>query len=86
MIRYLLRRRAYIPNYQLRHESGLWIASTQVEKWNDLAISNRCKHRSMCWTLHGVTSLAVLEAADRNDELTTWRTEQNLLPLFGQVA
>ncbi len=42
-IAYLEKRRAYIPDYQQRQRAGLWIASTRLEKYNDWAISSRCK-------------------------------------------
>ncbi|MGB0069400.1 MAG: hypothetical protein WBQ11_15375, partial [Isosphaeraceae bacterium] len=47
---YLEKRRAYIPNYQQRQRAGLWIASTRVEKYNDWAVSARCKHQGMSWS------------------------------------
>ena len=63
LIAYLEKRRAYIPNYQQRQRAGLWIASTRVEKYNDWAVSARCKHQGMSWSPQGVLALAVLEAA-----------------------
>jgi hypothetical protein len=45
LIGYLEKRRAYIPDYEQRQRAGLWIASTRVEKYNDWAVSGRCKHR-----------------------------------------
>jgi hypothetical protein len=73
LIGYLEKRRAYIPNYQQRQQAGLWIASTRVEKFNDWAVSGRCKHQGMSWSAEGVVALAALEAARQNDELDTWR-------------
>src|SRR5262249_17255761 len=73
LIGYLEKRRAYIPDYQQRQRAGLWIASTRVEKFNDWAISGRCKHRGMSWSPEGVLALAALEAARRNGELDHWR-------------
>jgi Uncharacterised protein family (UPF0236) len=78
LIAYLEKRRAYIPNYQQRQEAGLWIASTRVEKYNDWAVSARCKHQGMSWSPQGVLALAVLEAARRNEELGAWRRERAL--------
>jgi hypothetical protein len=75
LIGYLERRRAYIPDYQERQRAGLWIASTQVEKYNDWAVSARCKHQGMSWTPQGVLALAALEAARRNGELDDWRRD-----------
>ena len=69
LIAYLEKRRAYIPNYQQRQRAGLWIASTRVEKYNDWAVSARCKHQGMSWSPQGVLALAALEAARRNGEL-----------------
>ena len=62
LIAYLEKRRAYIPNYQQRQRAGLWIASTRVEKYNDWAVSARCKHQGMSWSPQGVLALAALEA------------------------
>jgi Uncharacterised protein family (UPF0236) len=73
LIGYLEKRRAYIPDYGERQRVGLWIASTRVEKFNDWAVSGRCKHQGMCWSAEGVLALAALEAARQNDELDAWR-------------
>jgi hypothetical protein len=73
LIGYLEKRRAFIPDYEQRHKAGLWIASTRVEKWNDWAVSARCKHQGMSWSPRGVLALAALEAARRNGELNEWR-------------
>jgi hypothetical protein len=73
LIGYLEKRRAYIPDYEQRQRAGLWIASTRVEKFNDWAVSARCKHRGMSWSPEGVLALAALEAARRNGELDEWR-------------
>ena len=58
LIAYLEKRRAYIPNYQQRQRAGLWIASTRVEKYNDWAVSARCKRQGMSWSPQGVLALA----------------------------
>jgi hypothetical protein len=78
LIGYLEKRRAYLPDYQQRQREGLWIASTRVEKFNDWAVSARCKHRGMSWSPEGVLALAVLEAARRNGELEHWRQADEL--------
>jgi Uncharacterised protein family (UPF0236) len=78
LITYLEKRRAYIPNYQQRQQAGLWIASTRVEKYNDWAVSARCKHQGMSWSPQGVLALAALEAARRNGELDDWRRDRAL--------
>ena len=63
LIAYLEKRSAYIPDYQQRQRAGLWIASTRVEKYNDWAVSARCKHQGMSWSPQGVLALAALESA-----------------------
>ena len=78
LIGYLERRRAYIPDYEQRQRAGLWIASTRVEKYNDWAVSARCKHQGMSWSPQGVLALAALEAARRNGELDEWRRDRAL--------
>ena len=78
LIGYLEKRRAYIPDYEQRQRAGLWIASTRVEKYNDWAVSARCKHRGMSWSPPGVLALAALEAARRNGELDDWRRVREL--------
>ena len=78
LIGYLEKRRSYIPDYQERHRAGLWIASTRVEKFNDWAVSERCKGRGMSWSPQGALSLATLEAARRNGELDGWRRDCKL--------
>ena len=78
LIGYLEKRRAYQPDYGDRQRAGLWIASTRVEKFNDWAVSARCKHQGMSWSPQGVLALAVLEAARRNGELADWRRDRVL--------
>ena len=78
LIAYLEKRRAYIPDYQQRQRAGLWIASTRVEKYNDWAVSARCKNQGMSWSPQGVLALAALEAARRNCELDAWRRDRAL--------
>jgi len=78
LIGYLEKRRAYLPDYEQRQRAGLWIASTRVEKFNDWAVSGRCKHQGMSWSPPGVLALAALEAARRNGELDEWRRVREL--------
>ncbi len=78
LIGYLEKRRAYLPDYEQRQRAGLWIASTRVEKFNDWAVSARCKHQGMSWSPAGVLALAALEAARRNGELDDWRRVREL--------
>jgi hypothetical protein len=81
LIGYLEARRSYLPDYKARKEAGQPLASHRVEKWNDWAVSERCKGRGMSWTAEGVVALAVLEAARRNGELGAWRRDRKLPPL-----
>jgi hypothetical protein len=78
LIRYLEKRRAYIPDYEQRQRAGLWIASSRVEKYNDWVVSARCKHQGMSWSPQGVLALAAMEAARRNGELDAWRRDRAL--------
>jgi hypothetical protein len=75
LIGYLEKRRMYIPDCGERRRAGLWIASTRVEKFNDWAVSARCKHQGMSWTSQGVVALAALGAARENGELDAWRRD-----------
>jgi len=59
LIDYLLRKRSWIGDYEGRQAAGLWIASTKVEKWNDIAVAERCKHQGMSWTDKGVLAMAL---------------------------
>ena len=78
LIGYREKRRAYLPDYGERQRVGLWVASTRVEKFNDWAVSERCKHRGMSWSSPGVVALATLEAARENGELDAWRKKGEL--------
>jgi hypothetical protein len=66
------------PDYRERRRAGLWIASTRVEKFNDWAVSGRCKDRGMSWSSFGVLALAALEVARRDGELNNWRMQHKL--------
>jgi hypothetical protein len=81
LIAYLEARRPYLADYKARKEAGQPLASQRVEKWNDWAVSERCKGRGMSWTPEGVIAIAVLEAARRNGELAAWRRDRELPPL-----
>jgi hypothetical protein len=77
---YLIKRQAYIVDYQTRVKNREWIASTQVEKFNDFSVSMRCKKENgMRWSSSGVGAIAAIEAARRNGELEEWR-ENGKLP------
>lgn len=86
LVGYLEARRPYLPNYKDRQRAGLWIASNRVEKFNDWAVSERCKGRGMEWTVAGVNAVAALEAARRNRELEMWRATDQLLPTEALLA
>ena len=60
--------------------AGLWVASNRVEKLNDWAVSQRCKHSGMVWTPAGVLALACLEVTDHNGELPIWWERQEPPP------
>src|SRR4029077_9059626 len=75
LIGYLEARKPYLVDYAARQEAGLWIASNRVEKFNDHAISARCKHQGMAWTAEGVEALARLQAAKRNGEVGLFRSQ-----------
>lgn len=70
LIDYLERKRNLIVDYEARHAAGYWIASTRVERWNGLAVSNRCKHRGMSWTCRGVLAIALNAAAEKANQFT----------------
>jgi len=78
LIAYLEKRRTYIPDYKQRQRAGLWIASTRVEKYNDWAVTARCKNQGMSWSPPGVLALAAMEAARHNGELDAWRLDSAL--------
>jgi hypothetical protein len=82
---YLIKRQQYIPDYQARRKRKEWIASTQIEKFNDLAISARCKGQGRRWSSAGVQAIAALETARRNGELASWQ-EQGQLPGWPRAA
>jgi hypothetical protein len=75
---YLIVRQRYFANYGVRWQGKERVASTHVEKFNDHAVSARCKQSGMSWTVEGVAALAALEAARRNGELATWRQTGHL--------
>jgi hypothetical protein len=64
---YLLRKRRMIVNYEARRERGLWLASTRVEKWNDTAVAERCKHNGTSWTANGVLAVALYAAEKKRN-------------------
>jgi hypothetical protein len=90
LVGYLQARKPYLADYAARQQAGLWIASNRVEKFNDQAISARCKHQGMAWTPQGVEALARLQAAKRNGELDDFRRRGELPrwrePQFQQAA
>ena len=75
LIDFLIRKRSWIGDYEGRHLAGLWIASTRVEKWNDVAISDRCKRRGMSWTESGVLAMALHAAQTKRNTTQTTQSE-----------
>lgn len=65
-------RRAMIPCYALRKELGLRNSSNVGEKYNDLIVSERQKHRGMSWSSEGSGALAALTTLVVNGEYTQW--------------
>lgn len=80
LIGYLLRKKHVIVNYAQRREQGLWLASTRVEKWNDIAVSERCKHRGMSWTSQGVLAIALYAAEQKQKVKQTTTQTPNFNP------
>jgi hypothetical protein len=76
--RYLGTRQPQITNYQERKKNKQWIASTQLEKFNDWSVSARCKNQGQRWTSKGLTAIALIETARRNGELEQWQAGQGL--------
>ena len=72
LINYFDRNRSCIPCYALRKKLGLRVSSNQVEKANDLVVSNRQKHNGMSWSVDGSTSLATLTTVRCNGEDSNW--------------
>jgi hypothetical protein len=83
---YLIKRLIYIPDYQSRYKNKEWIASTQIEKFNDFSISARCKGKGQRWTSKGVSAIAALETAQRNGELAQWQLNNQLPSWASSVA
>ena len=81
---YIAVRREYIPNYNGRYRRGEWVASTQVEKYNQWSVSSRCKRDGMRWSKEGVAAIAAMEAASRNGEIEEWQA-QNRLPSWSSL-
>ena len=71
LIGYLLRKKDGLANYSERRERGEWIASTRVEKWNDIAVAERCKHRGSSWTKEGVLEVAAYAEKTKENHTRT---------------
>ena len=78
LINYFDRNRSCIPCYALRKKLGLRVSSNQVEKANDLVVSNRQKHNGMSWSADGSTSLATLTTVRRNSEDRNWLLKNDI--------
>lgn len=78
LINYFERNRSFIPCYALRKKLDLRVSSNQVEKANDLVVSNRQKHNGMSWSVDGSTSLATLTTVRRNSEDRNWLLKRDI--------
>jgi hypothetical protein len=78
LINYCERNRSCIPCYALRKKLGLGLSSNQVEKANDVVVSNRQKHNGMSWSADGSTSLATLTTVRRNAEDSNWLLKHDI--------
>ena len=72
LITYFERNRSCLPCSALRKKLGLRLSSNQVEKANDVVVSNRQKHNGMSWSADGSTSLPTLTTVRRNSEDRKW--------------
>jgi hypothetical protein len=52
----------------LRYAQGLWIVGTRVEKWNDTAAAEQCKHHGIRRNENWV--LAITPYTDKKKKLT----------------
>lgn len=68
-IDYLERREPYACCYALRSILNYRNSSNPAEKANDIIVANRQKHNGMSWSPAGSSSLAILTAAVKNNEL-----------------
>lgn len=76
MIAYLLRKKENICCHALRRLFNLRLSSNAAEKSNDIVVADRQKHNGMSWSFDGSGSLAVLNAAYKNNTLDIWITER----------
>ena len=75
---YISRKAPNLACYALRHELGLRVSSNRVEKENDLIVASRQKHNGMSWSEKGSGALAIISAANRNNELRLWITSKQI--------
>ena len=69
---YLERRRSNIGCYAMRSLLGLPNSSNPAEKSNDLVVASRQKHNGMSWSYKGSSSLALITAICKNNEMDAW--------------
>jgi hypothetical protein len=86
LINYCERNRSCIPCYALRKKLGLRLSSNQVEKANDVVVSNRQKHTGMSWSADGSTRLARLPTVRRNSEDRNWVLKNDIRFQFNAGA
>ena len=83
---YLIRKRSWIGDYEGRQTMGLGIASTRVEKWNDISVSQRCKHRGRSWVESGVLAIALHAAESKKNATQTAQGHLYKLNFPSQVS
>lgn len=69
---YLNNRLESLPNYRQRYSGLQYIASSVVEKQNDLLVARREKGRSLHWSLDGADALVALNTLMTNGEWATY--------------
>ncbi|HWS83954.1 MAG TPA: hypothetical protein VN207_06815 [Ktedonobacteraceae bacterium] len=62
------------------------MSSNQVEKANDIVVSNRQKHNGMSWSTDGSISLATLTAVRHNSEDKNWLLKRDICFQFDAGA
>lgn len=77
-VKYLERKKPYIPCYALRSILDYRNSSNPVEKANDLIVAGRQKHNGMSWSYTGSGSLAVISAMLYNGEIKSWLIDHQI--------
>jgi len=66
LLDYLIRNRAFIPNYKRRKELGLTNGSHRAEKACDLLVAKRMKNEGMHWSEKGADAICALRTISHN--------------------